>query len=77
MVSGCDGCGGADFTGEGDVDYLDLDVFAGYWLDSGCDAGNDWCLGADLDQLGDVDLLDLKLFVSEWLYYCPYDWPLR
>lgn len=63
MASDCGGCGGADFTGEEDVDYLDLDVFAGYWLES--DYGD--CAGAELTSDGVVGLDDLRRFCASWL----------
>lgn len=37
------------------VDFRDLAIFAGYWLETNCNATNNWCGGADLDRLDDLD----------------------
>jgi len=37
------------------VDFHDLAIFAGYWLETDCNAANNWCGGADLDHLYDAD----------------------
>lgn len=37
------------------VDFRDLAIFAGYWLETECNAANNFCGGADLDHLYDVD----------------------
>jgi hypothetical protein len=63
MASSCGDCGGADFTGEGAVDELDLDVFAGYWL--GSEYGD--CGGAELTGDGMVGADDLREFCENWL----------
>jgi hypothetical protein len=57
------GCGGADFTGEGDAEFLDLDVLAGYWLET--DYGH--CGGAQLTGDGAVGLDDLGRFSASRL----------
>ena len=57
------------------VNFEHFALFALYWLDTPCDAGNDWCEGADLDYLGDVDLEDVRVLAYYWLDTCPVDWP--
>jgi hypothetical protein len=56
-------CGGADYTGEGDVDLADLEVFTGVWL--GSDYGD--CEGAELSGDGKVGIEDLGAFAGNWL----------
>jgi hypothetical protein len=63
-------CGGADLTGDGNVDWADLYVVTNYWLESNCAAFDD-CGGADLEPVGqpdgDVDMKDLAIFARHWL----------
>ena len=37
------------------VDFRDLAIFVGYWLETDCNAANNFCGGADMDHLHDVD----------------------
>jgi hypothetical protein len=37
------------------VDFRDLAIFVGYWLEMDCNASNNFCGGADMDHLHDVD----------------------
>lgn len=37
------------------VNFLDLAIFVGYWLETDCNSSNNFCSGADLDHLYDVD----------------------
>jgi len=62
-VTGCGDCGGADYTGEGDVDLGDLEVFTGVWLVS--EYGD--CEGAELSGDGKVGAEDLGAFAGNWL----------
>jgi len=59
------------------VDFYSFAIFAEYWLETGCNAGNNWCGGADLDGLGDVDFVDAGQFADEWLELCPTNWSLK
>jgi|GEM_PF-1973697 len=53
--------GKGDLNNDGTVDFLDLVIFDGQWLNTG--AG----LTADVDDSNDVDLQDFGIIVSEWL----------
>ncbi len=57
------------------VDFEHFALFAMYWLDAPCNAGNNFCGGSDLDSSGDVTVTDLNEVVYFWLDYCPVDWP--
>lgn len=50
-----------DFDKDGDVDTDDLEMFAGYWLDTNHIAD------ADYDASGRVDMAELALFAYNWL----------
>ncbi len=52
-----------DLDDDGDVDLLDLAMFAARWLESTCDM----CGGADLTGDGQVTLDDLCEFADNWL----------
>jgi hypothetical protein len=51
-----------DYTGEGDVDLADLEVFTGVWLAS--DYGD--CEGAELSGDGKVGVEDLGGGAGSW-----------
>ena len=53
----------ADLDDDGDVDLVDLAIFAPRWLESTCDM----CGGADLTGDGQVTLDDLCEFADNWL----------
>jgi hypothetical protein len=56
----------ADFDGDCDVDFEDLAIFMGYWMQSDC-AVSDNCGGADMapeQPDGVVDILDLMEFIQ-------------
>jgi hypothetical protein len=63
-------CGGADLSGNGNVNMLDFAKLAIYWLNTNCASLNN-CNGADLEPEaipdGDVDLRDLDVFAVHWL----------
>ncbi len=61
MERACGTCGGADFTGDGSVDLLDLETIAGEWLLTEA-AGS-----ADIDGDGAVGLGDLAELAGQWL----------
>jgi len=73
----------ADISGTGNcyVDYLDLDTFVEYWLNTDC-TGPDNCHGADFVPTdGVVDLFDFSDFAMQWLMCnnpedpeCPPNW---
>jgi hypothetical protein len=56
----------ADFDGDCDVDFDDLGIFMGFWMQTGC-AERDNCGGADIapeQPDGVVDILDLIEFIQ-------------
>ncbi len=59
--TGCDSCGRADLTGDGNVDILDVQEFVGCWLEPYD------CLGSDIDFSGSVDAADFMILVNHWL----------
>ncbi len=70
----------SDLTGNCYVNLEDLEVLAGYWLNTNCGAlGN--CGGADFEPDGDVDFEDYSDFAVDWLECdnpqdanCPQSW---
>jgi parallel beta-helix repeat protein len=50
----------ADLTNDWAVDFNDLGVFVGYWLDSG------ECIPGDLNRNQSVDFVDYAIFAQEW-----------
>ncbi len=56
-----------DSNDDGDVDFLDLVSFSGYWLETGCDYP-EWCGRADLNHDGIVNLIDFAQFTDNWLF---------
>jgi len=60
-----------DIEPDGDVDFADFAVFAGYWQDTNCGA----CGGADLTGDGIVDANDLAELAENWLKSLCKDWP--
>ena len=63
-------CGGADLSGNGNVNQSDFAKLAQYWLNTNCVAPSH-CEGADLEPQvlpdGDVDLKDLDVMAEHWL----------
>ncbi len=57
------------------VDFEHFAMFAMYWLDTPCSAGNNFCQGADLDGSNDVGTSDIGELGFYWLADCPVDWP--
>jgi hypothetical protein len=55
-----------DFDGDGDVDILDLHIFAENWLRNDCVAP-DRCEKTDLNHDGSVNLVDFTTFANHWL----------
>jgi len=60
-----------DIEPDGDVDFVDFAIFAGYWQDTNCGA----CGGADLTGDGTVDANDLAELAENWLKSLCKDWP--
>lgn len=56
-----------DSNDDGDVDFLDLVSFSGYWLETGCEYP-EWCGHADLNHDSIVNLIDFALFTDNWLF---------
>jgi hypothetical protein len=52
-----------DINFDGDVNFADFAIFAGYWLDANCGK----CGGADLTGDGIVDVNDLAKLAGNWL----------
>ena len=52
-----------DIDRDGDVDFVDFNLFAVYWRKTGCAQ----CGGADLTNDGKVDVNDLQQFAENWL----------
>jgi len=52
---------------DGVINIYDLAVFASFWLNQACSAGNQWCMGADFDLDTDVDFTDYAFFSQCWL----------
>jgi hypothetical protein len=59
----------ADYNGDYDVDWKDLDLFSYYWLER-CRVSSNNCEGRDLDASRLVDFKDFALFVSQWGANC-------
>jgi len=59
----------ADFDGDNDVDWDDLNTFIGWWANR-CIIG-DWCGGCDINQDLRVNHEDFAVLASEWLKSCP------
>lgn len=71
----------ADVSRNGTVDYEDFVLFAGNWLDTGCQQGNLWCDYSSLDGDPYVDNYDLAILANDWLRQYPVNslamyWPL-
>ncbi len=59
------------------VDFEHFAMFAMYWLDAPCNAGNNFCQGADLDLSTAVEINDVGELGYYWLDDCPLDWPWK
>ena len=58
------GCPAGDLNGDCRVDFLDVQIFSGQWLEpSGSSAETNY---ADLDGVDGVNMSDLALFVRDW-----------
>jgi predicted outer membrane repeat protein len=60
-------CGLSDLSSDGIVSFADFVIFALYWLDEDCSAGNDWCDGADFTFDSYVNFNDLFFLYGCWL----------
>ena len=59
-------CPIGDLNGDCDVDWPDLRIFAGQWLDpSGCFSNPDDC--ADFDGINGVNMDDYALLAANWM----------
>ncbi|NLK40450.1 MAG: hypothetical protein GX298_00150, partial [Planctomycetes bacterium] len=57
-----------DIVVAGQIEVLEnLSVFAQWWLNAGCEAGNQYCDGADLNRDGRVDLVDFAALARQWI----------
>jgi hypothetical protein len=71
----------SDLNSDCYVDYKDVDVIAGYWLNANCGDSND-CQGADFEPTnGTVDFADFSKFAIQWMLCndprgdnCVVDW---
>ncbi len=52
-----------DINADGNVDFVDFSLFAGYWAQTDCGQ----CGGADLNDDTNVDFNDVQQFVENWL----------
>ena len=57
----------SDFDTDGDVDYVDLDIFVLHWLAEDCNYPS-WCEGTDLNYNHFVDFRDFAIFAENWLW---------
>ena len=57
-----------DIDGDGLVDWNDLRVMAGYWLDQCCTG--EWCEGSDIDHSRNVSPVDFAILATDWLQSC-------
>ncbi len=60
---------GADYNGDFDVDWKDLDLFGDFWM-ALCHQSSNHCQGRDLDQNHRVDFKDFAIFASQWGANC-------
>jgi hypothetical protein len=56
-----------DITGDGAVDWADVNSLSVNWLYNDCAAINGWCDGADIDESNSVDFIDFALLANNWL----------
>jgi hypothetical protein len=61
-----------DVDADGLVEWDDLGIMAGYWLDR-CRTGQ-WCEGSDTNQDRKVDALDFAIIARDWLQSCTTSW---
>ncbi|MCX5632679.1 MAG: hypothetical protein NTW93_03255 [Phycisphaerae bacterium] len=54
-----------DVTKDGIVNWNDMQIFAGQWLNT-C-SSPDWCNGCDIDKSGTVDFVDFSKLAENWL----------
>jgi hypothetical protein len=58
----------SDIDGDCYVNYKDLEIIAGHWLNTDCDSLNNYCDGADFAPTdGIVNLFDFSDFAVQWL----------
>lgn len=50
-----------------DVNYDYLELFAGKWLDTGCDTDNDWCGSCDWTRDNAVNFKDFAELAQLWI----------
>lgn len=56
----------ADLTGDCEVKFDDLEIFADKWLFTDCGQSNDYCEGADINSDSNVDFSDYASFANQW-----------
>ena len=56
-----------DLDHDGNVDWLDIVIFAGHWLDIGCGPENLCCGGCDFKGNGSVNFDDFDYIADSWL----------
>ena len=66
-VSGWDFYGlDGDIARNNTVDWVDLNIIAQYWLDTGCGDADQWCGKADVDGSTGVDFADYAILAKDW-----------
>jgi len=58
------GCPDGDLNGDCRIDFLDVQIFAGQWLEPS--SGDEQPNGADIDGIDGVNLSDFALLVNNW-----------
>ncbi|MHC4212684.1 MAG: Calx-beta domain-containing protein [Planctomycetota bacterium] len=59
----------ADYNGDSEVDWKDLDLFGDFWM-ALCHQSSNHCQGRDLDQSHRIDFKDFAIFASQWGANC-------